>query len=149
MWSKPIANPTQAISPRGAMERNLGTKCPQRRVQERYFSYSEMHDTSFFFFIYLFFHFFYIIYLLLFYIKFINYFFIIKSYFYFSCFLMFRDILECSGMLCVPGFIDGLTTVAKTFLKKRTYCCFKMICRSYSSTSFNFSNVGDFFRVEF
>lgn len=141
MWSKPIANPTQAISPRGAMERNLGTKCPQRRVQERYFSYSEMHDTSFFFF--------YIIYLLLFYIKFINYFFIIKSYFHFSCFLMFRDILECSGMLCVPGFIDGLTTVAKTFLKKRTYCCFKMICRSYSSTSFNFSNVGDFFRVEF
>ena len=81
--------------------------------------------------------------------KFINYFFIIKSYFHFSCFLMFRDILECSGMLCVPGFIDGLTTVAKTFLKKRTYCCFKMICRSYSSTSFNFSNVGDFFRVEF
>ena len=143
MWSKPRANPTQAISPRGAMERNLGTKCPQRRVQEkeRYFSYSEMHDTSFFFF--------YIIYLLLFYIKFINYFFIIKSYFHFSCFLMFRDILECSGMLCVPGFIDGLTTVAKTFLKKRTYCCFKMICRSYSSTSFNFSNVGDFFRVEF
>ena len=141
MWSKPRANPTQAISPRGAMERNLGTKCSQRRVQERYFSYSEMHDTSFFFF--------YIIYLLLFYIKFINYFFIIKSYFHFSCFLMFRDILECSGMLCVPGFIDGLTTVAKTFLKKRSYCCFKMICRSYSSTSFNFSNVGDFFRVEF
>ena len=33
-------------------------------------------------------------------------------------FLMFRDILVCSGMLRVPGFIDGLTTVAKTSLKK-------------------------------
>ena len=63
---------------------------------------------------------------------------------------MFQDILECSGMLTafLVLYIEGLTTVAKTSLKKLTYCCFK-ICRSYSSMSFNFSNVGDFFGVEF
>ena len=145
---KTQSDPNRSYFPKRSYGTKSGksTKRPQRLVQNRYFSFSEMHDTSFFFFLFLFFLFFYIIYLLLFYIIFINYFFV-KLF----TFFVFFDVPRYSGMFWdahgVPSFIDGLTTVVKS-LKKWTYCCFK-ICRSYSSTSFNLSNVGDFLESNF
>ena len=105
-----------------------------------------MHDTSFFFFISRFFIDILFIYLF-FYIIFINYFFI-KKYFRFSFFFL------CSGIFSnVPSDVpcswfyrrpyDGGENVSKEVNLR----CFK-ICCSYS-TSFNFSNVGDFSGVEF
>ena len=151
MWSKPRANPTQAISPRGAMERNLGRV--QNAPRDEYWTQSGTSHTrkcmipvSFSLFLYFAFFidilfiypFIYYIYLLFFYKK------IFSFFIFFLCSGIFSNVpsdVPCSWFYRRP--YDGGENVSKEVNLR----CFK-ICCSYS-TSFNFSYVGDFSGVEF